>query len=164
MSEILEIERACKVLEETDTNISLLHCVSSYPTDLIDSNINAIKTLQRLWPNYTIGQSDHTPDIKVPLYSVACGAKIIEKHFMVEKDCVDAEIDFKYKKDNNRKIKNSDLLFIDNRYKASALKKELSKHGPNVFKYILINKTEEYKEESDIRRNGFLNDFFPSIS
>ena len=84
--------------------------------------------------------------------------QIIEKHFMIEKDCVDAEIDFKYKKDNNRKIKNSDLLFIDNRYKASALKKELSKHGPNVFKYILINKTEEYKEESDIAINGFLNE------
>ena len=92
MSEILEIERACKILEETNTNISLLHCVSSYPTDLMDSNINAIKTLQRLWPNYTIGQSDHTPDIKVPLYSVACGAKIIEKHFMIEKDCVDAPV------------------------------------------------------------------------
>ena len=92
MSSILEIERACKVLEETNTNISLLHCVSSYPTDLTDANINAIKTLQNLWPNYTIGQSDHTPGIKVPLYSVVCGAKIIEKHFMIEEDCVDAPV------------------------------------------------------------------------
>jgi len=92
MSNMHDITKACKIIEETNTNISLLHCVSSYPTDLKDANINAIKTLQSLWPNYTIGQSDHTPGIKVPLYSVACGAKIIEKHFMIEEDCVDAPV------------------------------------------------------------------------
>ena len=78
MSNIPDITKACKILEETNTNISLLHCVSSYPTDLTDANINAIKTLQSLWPDNTIGQSDHTPGIKVPLYSVDCGDKIIE--------------------------------------------------------------------------------------
>ncbi len=92
MSNIEEISQAIKVLEKTQTNISLLHCVSAYPTEESEANLQAIKTLKSLFPNYTIGHSDHTPDIKVPLYAVACGAQILEKHFMINDDCVDAPV------------------------------------------------------------------------
>jgi sialic acid synthase SpsE len=92
MSNIPEIIKACEVLEKTKTNISLLHCVSAYPTKEAEANIKAINTLQSLFPKYIIGHSDHTPDIKVPLYAVASGAKVLEKHFMIEKDCVDAPV------------------------------------------------------------------------
>ena len=92
MANIEEIQEAYNILQNTSTKVSLLHCVSSYPTKEVDANLKAIKTLQSYFPKNIIGHSDHTPDIKVPLYAVACGAKILEKHFMIEKDCVDAPV------------------------------------------------------------------------
>ena len=93
MANIDEVNEAYKILQEGNVNdISLLHCVSAYPTKEIDANLNIIKTLKEKFPQCTIGHSDHTPDIKVPLYAVACGAKVIEKHFMIESDCVDAPV------------------------------------------------------------------------
>lgn len=93
MANIEEVKKACEILNNTSvTNISLLHCVSAYPTNETDANLNAISTLKSHFPTYNIGHSDHTPDIKVPLYAVACGAKVIEKHFMIEKECVDAPV------------------------------------------------------------------------
>ena len=43
---------------------------------------------------HVVGQSDHTPGIKVPVYAVAAGAKIIEKHFRIDEnwECVDAPV------------------------------------------------------------------------
>ena len=93
MSDILEVNQAYEILKEGKVkNISLLHCVSAYPTKEIDANLNIIKTLKDKFPQCIIGHSDHTPDIKIPLYAVACGAEIIEKHFMIEPDCVDAPV------------------------------------------------------------------------
>lgn len=93
MADIKEITEACKVLENTSVvDVSLLHCVSAYPTKEVDANLGAISTLKSHFPNHTIGHSDHTSDIKVPLYAVAYGAKVIEKHFMIEKECVDAPV------------------------------------------------------------------------
>tara|TARA_R110002153_G_scaffold185019_1_gene338174 strand:- start:5579 stop:6382 length:804 start_codon:yes stop_codon:yes gene_type:complete len=93
MANIKEIREACGVLDDTSVvDVSLLHCVSAYPTNEIDANLDAILTLKSIFPKKIIGHSDHTPDIKVPLYAVACGAKVIEKHFMIEKECVDAPV------------------------------------------------------------------------
>tara|TARA_R110002153_G_scaffold214330_1_gene366925 strand:- start:5090 stop:5908 length:819 start_codon:yes stop_codon:yes gene_type:complete len=102
MANITEINKACEILEKTTVkNISLLHCVSAYPTEETDANLKAIFTLKRIFSSYTIGHSDHTPDIKVPLYAVACGARVIEKHFMVETDCVDAPVSINEKQMTN---------------------------------------------------------------
>jgi len=93
MANIDEVNKAYKTLKKGKVkNISLLHCISAYPTKEIDANLNVIKTLKENFPQCIIGHSDHTPDIKVPLYAVACGAEIIEKHFMIEPDCVDAPV------------------------------------------------------------------------
>lgn len=64
--------------------IALLHCVTSYPNKPQDSNLSSIYTLNKNFDNI-IGYSDHTNGIEVPIMSIAAGAKIIEKHFMVNK-------------------------------------------------------------------------------
>lgn len=94
MSSIDEIKEALNILGKGNSKIALLHCISSYPTEEKDANLGAIHTLSSSFPNIVIGQSDHTNDIKIPVYAVAAGAQIIEKHFKItdEMDCIDAPV------------------------------------------------------------------------
>ena len=94
MSNLDEIRTAYDTLREHTKNIALLHCISAYPTKEEDANLNAVHTLQKEFADCVIGQSDHTDDILVPLYAVAAGAQIIEKHFKLDgqDDCVDSPV------------------------------------------------------------------------
>lgn len=94
MSNINEIETAVKILSKNTNKVALLHCISAYPTKEEDANLAAIHTLREKFGNHLIGHSDHTDGIKIPLYAVAAGAKIIEKHFKIsaDMDCVDAPV------------------------------------------------------------------------
>ena len=67
----------------------LLHCVAQYPTRIEDANLQAIVTLQ----NETcgdVGISDHTPGYETAIAATALGAVMIEKHFKLDDDCIDA--------------------------------------------------------------------------
>jgi N,N'-diacetyllegionaminate synthase len=90
MSNPEEIRTAFNTLKEHTNKIALLHCISAYPTKEEDANLAAVHTLQQEF-DCVIGQSDHTADILVPLYAVAAGAQIIEKHFKLDgqDDCID---------------------------------------------------------------------------
>lgn len=93
MSDLKEISAAFAVLRAKTDKIALLHCISAYPTNEEDANLSAISVLKE---NYdcVIGQSDHASGIAVPLYAVAAGAQVIEKHYKIDKDmdCVDAPV------------------------------------------------------------------------
>lgn len=87
LSELHEIDKAIKTIENTgNKNIVILHCVSTYPPEDKDVNLNNIKTLIRAYPEYPIGFSDHTLGTTIPLASVALGACLIEKHFTLDKN------------------------------------------------------------------------------
>ncbi|WP_221790478.1 N-acetylneuraminate synthase family protein [Paenibacillus cucumis (ex Kampfer et al. 2016)] len=87
MSTLAEIELAVQAIESTgNKEISILHCISIYPPAAKDIHLNNILTLQKIFPSYPIGFSDHTIGISVPLAAVALGAAIIEKHFTTDKD------------------------------------------------------------------------------
>ena len=64
--------------------LALLHCVSIYPTPHSEVNLLAIKQLEGIVR--TVGYSDHTLGIEAAVLSVALGAKIIEKHFTLDKN------------------------------------------------------------------------------
>jgi len=68
-----------------DENLSILHCVSSYPVPKEQANIASIYTLRDAFPKVTIGYSDHTLGSMASILAVAAGAKIIEKHFTLNK-------------------------------------------------------------------------------
>lgn len=93
MATLEEIEKAYNILKKGTDKIALLHCISAYPTEEEDANLAVIFTLQDRF-DCIIGQSDHTNDIQVPLYAVAAGAQVIEKHFKIDEnmDCVDAPV------------------------------------------------------------------------
>lgn len=89
-STIGEIDQAVRVIEDEVENpeISLLHCILQYPTDPKNANLGMIEHLDEVYPEYTIGYSDHVPPddgMVTLLNSVVNGAKIIEKHFTLDK-------------------------------------------------------------------------------
>lgn len=87
LSELYEIDKAIKTIENTgNKNIVILHCVSTYPPEDKDVNLNNIRTLMAAYPEYPIGFSDHTLGTAIPLASVALGACVIEKHFTLDKN------------------------------------------------------------------------------
>lgn len=94
MADINEIKEAYFILKKNNNSISLLHCISAYPTQEIEANLDVIHSLRHEFPQSVIGQSDHTSGIKVPLYAIAAGAQIIEKHYKIDSDmdCVDAPV------------------------------------------------------------------------
>ena len=65
-------------------NIILLKCTSSYPTPVENVNLNTMPDLGDKF-DVLFGLSDHTQGIEVPLAAVALGAKVIEKHFIIDK-------------------------------------------------------------------------------
>ena len=64
--------------------ITLLHCTTDYPTPMNDVNLQAMLTLKKQF-DCEVGYSDHTLGIEVPIAAVAMGAKVIEKHFTLDK-------------------------------------------------------------------------------
>lgn len=66
-------------------NYSLLHCVSSYPTQPIDCNLQHIVELKQQFPNTVIGYSGHEEGILISQAAVLLGARIIERHFTLDK-------------------------------------------------------------------------------
>ena len=86
MSEMNEIADALKVLEDGGlkrADITLLHCNTEYPTPFSDVNLMAMKTIGDTF-GVSVGYSDHTRGIEVPIAAVAMGAKVIEKHFTLD--------------------------------------------------------------------------------
>ena len=70
-------------------DLALLHCVSSYPVPSEDAELGAIEALRGRFPECTVGYSDHTIGIAAPPLAVALGARIIEKHFTLDKEFSD---------------------------------------------------------------------------
>ena len=88
MSNIKEIKNAINILTSKKikkNDITILHCNSDYPTNMIDVNLKALKSIQDEL-KINVGYSDHTLGIEVPIAAVALGAKVIEKHFTLDRN------------------------------------------------------------------------------
>ena len=85
MSGKKELDRALNVIAKKHENISILHCVSQYPTHPDNANLSTIRFLLENYRDYTVGYSDHTIGISAPVAAVAMGAKIIEKHITLDR-------------------------------------------------------------------------------
>ncbi len=85
MSNIAEIASAVKILENHKCDFAILHCISSYPTKINETNLSTIPFLKQLF-NCPIGFSDHTVGVEASLAAVSLGATIIEKHFTLDKN------------------------------------------------------------------------------
>lgn len=82
LSDIEEAINACKRVG--NDKIILLKCTSSYPANIEDANLKTIPNMKETF-GVEVGLSDHTLGITVPVTSVALGARVIEKHFILDK-------------------------------------------------------------------------------
>lgn len=80
-----ELDDALEVITHYHTQISILHCVSQYPTQPDNLNLRTITYLKKHYPQYTIGFSDHTIGISAPVVAIGMGAEIIEKHITIDR-------------------------------------------------------------------------------
>jgi len=85
MSTLGEIEEALEVIREKEVeDIVLLHCVTSYPAEIKETNLKVIEVWKHGF-GLPIGFSDHTLDTAIPIAAAALGAVLIEKHFTLDK-------------------------------------------------------------------------------
>lgn len=90
LADLIEIESAKKHIEACwrkrgiRQELALLHCVSCYPTAPEYANLGRITALAELCP--TVGYSDHTIGTQAAVLATALGARIIEKHFTIDKN------------------------------------------------------------------------------
>jgi sialic acid synthase len=80
-----ELDQALETITKYHHEVSILHCVSEYPTRPENVNLLTISYLLKHYPSHTIGYSDHTIGISTPVAAVAMGAKIIEKHITIDR-------------------------------------------------------------------------------
>jgi N,N'-diacetyllegionaminate synthase len=88
MANMEEVKATINALFQAGTkqeNLTILHCNTEYPTPFQDVNLKAMLTIEKEL-NVTIGYSDHTLGIEVPIAAVAMGAKVIEKHFTLDRN------------------------------------------------------------------------------
>ena len=90
MSNGMEISKTLKIINSK--NITILHCVSMYPCDNNKANLNRILSLKKKFKKYTIGYSDHCKNFEASIFALSLGAKVIEKHFTLDKKRVGLDL------------------------------------------------------------------------
>jgi len=85
MNSINSVTKTVKVLNKYKTPHVLLHCVNLYPVDYNLIRLNKINVLQKKFKKSIIGYSDHSVGNSIPLAAIGLGAKVIEKHFVIDK-------------------------------------------------------------------------------
>jgi sialic acid synthase SpsE len=93
MASLSEIKKIYKLFRIKSVALSILHCISSYPNHEKSSYLSNISFLKEKFKS-PVGISDHTNDIKIPIYGTLLGAKIIEKHIKINDShkCVDSKV------------------------------------------------------------------------
>ena len=112
MANLDEIETSFKVAKRNGAkDITLLYCVSNYPSSINDFNLNNIKILKDKF-KCKVGISDHSTDNRVAIASVACGAEVIEKHIALDNQKKGLDIDFSIKGREIKKLRDDvDIAF-----------------------------------------------------
>ncbi len=81
-----EIDQAIRLIEATgNRNIVVLHCVSLYPPEDGEVNLDNMDMLRKTF-GYPVGFSDHTLGVEISLAAIAKRAVVLEKHFTLDKD------------------------------------------------------------------------------
>lgn len=79
------IKTAYDAIVEINSQIAILQCTSTYPSQFDEINLNVLNTFKKEFPNAVIGYSGHEKGIAIPPAAVALGATIIERHFTLDR-------------------------------------------------------------------------------
>lgn len=84
MADWHEIDETIAALKPILDQLILMNCTSEYPARHADVNLGVIREMERRY-DLVVGHSDHTPDLATCIAAVAMGAKLLEKHFILDK-------------------------------------------------------------------------------
>ncbi len=76
-----EVERAYDAVANINSQVAILQCTASYPTEPEDLNLGAIQTFRQRFPGAVVGLSDHSNGIAMSVVAYMLGSRIVEKHF-----------------------------------------------------------------------------------
>ena len=133
MASMKEIEQAYDTAKKNGAkDITLLYCVSNYPSKNSDFNLNNIRILKKKF-NCKIGLSDHSKDNRIVISAVAAGAEVIEKHIALGDQKNGLDINFSLKGEEIRKFKDDiDLTF--NLFKKNFFYRDKSELKSKIFR------------------------------
>jgi len=160
LSELYEIDKAIKTIEAAgNKQIIILHCVATYPPIDSDVNLNNIKTLMTIYPDYPIGFSDHTLGTAISMASVALGSCLIEKHFTLDKEMEGWDHKVSATKDEMQEIVESSKRIIEslgvNRITANETEDKKREFRRSIVLTRAMNKGEKISENDiDYKRPG----------
>jgi sialic acid synthase len=81
-----ELNDALECITKYHENITILHCLSEYPSQYKNINLKTILWLKDHYGKYRIGYSDHSIGIDIPVAAVALGSEVIEKHITLDRN------------------------------------------------------------------------------
>jgi len=147
-----EIQDAVDICRSVgNNNIVLLKCTSSYPAPLEDANLNMIPSLAQTF-GVVSGFSDHTLGSTAPVAAVALGAKVIEKHFILDKSIGGADADFSMDKqefsDMIKAIRDTEKLLGKVDYSMDEKKKQSRRFSRSLYVAKDIKKGDTFTEEN----------------
>lgn len=80
-----DVQRAYDAIMPLNRNLCLLQCTASYPVDPEQMNLRVISTFRERFPDVVVGLSDHQNGIALALVAYTLGARVIEKHFTLNR-------------------------------------------------------------------------------
>ena len=149
LQEIQDAVDICK--SEGNEKIVLLKCTSAYPAPLEDANLKTIPNLVQTF-GVIAGFSDHTMGNTAPIVAVALGAKVIEKHFILDKSIGGADADFSMDKqefaDMIQAVRDTERLLGSVTYSMDEKKKKNRRFARSLYLSKDIKKGEVFSEEN----------------
>ncbi len=85
MADMNIVKAAVDLVSKFNNQIGVLQCTSTYPAQFSEINLNVIHTYQDEFPNTVVGYSGHEHGIAIPIAAVALGARIVERHFTLDR-------------------------------------------------------------------------------
>jgi len=147
--EIHEAITICR--EEKNNTIILLQCTSSYPAPLEKANLKTIPDLAKQF-NVIAGLSDHTLGFTAPVAAVALGARVIEKHFILDKSIGGPDaafsLDFETFSDMVRSIRETEQLLGEITYEMDDFKLKNRRFCRSLYVSAPIKKGEQFNKQN----------------
>ena len=149
LEEIEDVIDICK--KEGNEDIILLKCTSSYPAPLEDANLNTIVDMKERF-GVEVGFSDHTLGSTAPIMAVTLGAKVIEKHFILDKSIGGPDAEFSMEKEDLafmiKSIREAQKLQGTIDYEMNDKKKKNRKYSRSLYVSKDIKEGEEFTNEN----------------
>ena len=133
MADMKMVQAAYSQVNQINNQIAILQCTSTYPSAFLEVHLNVLQTFMKEFPDTVIGYSGHEQGIAIPPAAVALGAKIIERHFTLDRTMKGGDHAASLEPQGFAKMVR-DIRAVEE--SMGSFKKEIQKSEPPVFKKL----------------------------